>query len=91
MTDGKQWDECPHGPESCGKCTIEAVVSVDDRGQLVLPKELRVRAGIGAGDKLAAIGWEKDGRICCIVLYPVKHLEEPVKAAVAPMFRDLIG
>jgi len=31
-------------------------------GQMVLPKELRDRAGIKGGDKLALIGWEKEGR-----------------------------
>ncbi|MDH7592902.1 MAG: HgcAB-associated protein [Methanomicrobiales archaeon] len=83
-------DGCCPVSEPCGRCVIEAVLSVDERGQVVLPKELRMRAGIGAGEKLAAIGWEKEGRICCIMLYPVKQLEEPVKAMVAPMFRDLL-
>jgi len=31
-------------------------------GQMVLPKDLRDRAGIKGGDKLAVIGWEKEGR-----------------------------
>jgi len=32
-------------------CSIEAVVSVDERGQIVLPKELRDKFGVRAGDK----------------------------------------
>ena len=33
-----------------GCCKLEAVVAVDERGQIVLPKDLRERAGIRAGD-----------------------------------------
>ena len=36
-------------------CQVEAVVSVDERGQMVLPKEVRARAGIKPGDKLALV------------------------------------
>lgn len=89
MSDGKNQDSCCTVPSASGRCTIEAVLSVDERGQMVLPKELRIRAGIGAGDKLAAISWERDGKICCIMLYPVEQLAEPVKAIVAPMIKDL--
>lgn len=42
-----------------GCCKVESVVSVDHRGQMVLPKEIRDRAKIRAGDKLAIIGWRK--------------------------------
>ena len=34
---------------------MEAVLSVDERGQMVLPKDLRERAGIRTGEKLALI------------------------------------
>ena len=53
--------------ESCC-CKVESIVSVDDRGQMVLPKELRRMANIQAGDKLAVVSWLKDGKICCISL-----------------------
>ena len=36
-------------------CRVDSLVSVDDRGQMVLPKELRDKAGIKGGDKLAVI------------------------------------
>ncbi len=47
---------------------IEAVITVDERGQLVLPKETRARAGIRPGDKLALVGWRKNDRVCCLSL-----------------------
>jgi antitoxin PrlF len=90
MRDDKNQHACCSVPQPGGRCTIEAVLSVDERGQMVLPKEMRIRAGIKAGDKLAAISWERDGKICCIMLYPAEQLDEPVKAVVAPMLRDLL-
>ena len=44
-------------------CKVESVISVDDRGQMVLPKEVREKAGINAGDKLAVVSWVKDGAV----------------------------
>jgi len=57
---------------------------------MVLPKELRERAGIRAGDKLAVASWEKDGVICCITLTRAEELTEMVKAAVGPVMRDIL-
>ena len=90
MTDEENQDSCCAVPEPTGRCTVEAIVSVDERGQMVLPKELRMRAEIRPGDKLAAIGWERNGTICCIMLYKVEHLAEPVKTLVSPMIKDIL-
>ncbi len=35
---------------------------------MVLPKDVREKAGIRPGDKLALITWEKDGEVCCLAL-----------------------
>ncbi|MDD1679799.1 MAG: AbrB/MazE/SpoVT family DNA-binding domain-containing protein [Methanomicrobiales archaeon] len=83
-------DSCCPLPGSSGRCTVEAIVSVDERGQMVLPKELRTRAGIGPGDKLAVIGWEKDQKVCCIMLIQVERLAEPVKTVVGPMMKGVL-
>lgn len=53
---------------------IEAIVTVDERGQMVLPKETRVKAGIGAGDKLALVVWRKGDRVCCLSLVKVEEM-----------------
>ena len=42
-----------------GCCCVDAMVSVDERGQMVLPKETREKAGIKAGDKLIVTGPKK--------------------------------
>ena len=62
-----------------GCCRVESVISIDDRGQMVLPKEMRDKAKIHAGDKLAVISWEKDGEVCCISLIKVDGLAEMIK------------
>jgi AbrB family looped-hinge helix DNA binding protein len=61
------------------------MISVDERGQMVLPKELRDRANIKAGDKLALISWEKDGDICCISLIKADYLAERVSEFLGPV------
>jgi AbrB family looped-hinge helix DNA binding protein len=62
---------------------VEGVASIDGRGQMVLPKEVRERADIKAGDRLAVVSCEAGGRVCCIAL---------VKAdALAGLVGDLLG
>jgi AbrB family looped-hinge helix DNA binding protein len=71
-------------------CKIESVVSIDDRGQMVLPKEIRDRAKIRAGDKFAVISFEKDGALCCISLIKVENFTEMVKEMLGPMMKEII-
>jgi antitoxin PrlF len=78
------------GPGAYGECKVESLVTVDDRGQMVLPKELRDRAGIRGGDKLAVIGWEKGGRVCCLSLIRVEELNGMVKGVLGPLMSGLI-
>lgn len=66
--------------KSC--CNVESIVSIDERGQMVLSKELREKAGIKAGDKFAVSACEKDGKVCCIVLVPVKEFAGVVKSII---------
>jgi antitoxin PrlF len=75
-------------PRGC--CTVESVVSVDERGQMVLPKELREKAHIKAGDKLAVVAMEKDGKICCLSLIKVGDMEPMVKGILGPIMKDIL-
>lgn len=84
-------DPCCSAPGPLGRCTLEAIVSVDDRGQMVLPKDLRARLGIGAGSKLAVISWEKDGETCCLTLLKADRLNDSVKSVVGPMVKDALS
>ena len=66
------------------------MVSVDERGQMVLPKDLREKAGIRAGDKLALTSWERDGRICCISITRADDLTSMMKAALGPVMKEIL-
>lgn len=72
-----------------GCCTVESVVTVDERGQMVLPKELREKAHIKAGDKLAIIAMERDGKFCCFSLLKVGDIEPMVKGMLSPIMKDI--
>lgn len=75
---------------NCGsECKVEAVISVDERGQMVLPKEVRDKASINAGDKLALITWEKERKICCIALLKVEDLTGMVKNVLGPLIGEI--
>ncbi len=76
--------------EETACCKVEALVSVDERGQMVLPKDLREKAGIQAGDKLAVSSWVKDGQVCCIFLTRADDLAEMVKTTLGPMMKEII-
>jgi AbrB family looped-hinge helix DNA binding protein len=41
--------------EKMGCCKVESLINVDERGQMLLPKELRDKANIHPGDKLALV------------------------------------
>lgn len=88
---GKRKEEacCPTG--GMGGCKVESLVSVDDRGQLVLPKEIRDRAGIQGGDKLAVVTWEKEGKVCCLTLIRAEELTGMVKNLLGPLMGDVLG
>ncbi len=88
--DEREKDEyCCVPADKCG-CKVEALVSVDERGQMVLPKEIREKANIRAGDKLAVTCWEKDGKVCCISLIKAEELTEMVKGMLGPLMKDIL-
>jgi len=70
-------------------CKVESIVSVDERGQMVLPKDLREKANIRAGDKLAVVSWDKGGEICCLYLIKTEHLAGQVKGFLGPMMKEM--
>jgi len=72
-------------------CKVEAIVSVDDRGQMVLPKDLRQRAGLKPGDKLAVTSWEMNGKVCCITLVKTDSLVNMVKTELGPVMNNIIN
>lgn len=70
-------------------CRIDAVVTVDAKGQIVLPKDLREKAKIKPNDKLAVIGFQRDNEVCCIVMLKVDALQSTVKELLGPVFKNV--
>lgn len=90
MAAKKKGDAACCGPASSGTCCgVEGIVSVDERGQMVLPKDLRDRAGIKAGDKLAAVSMRQGDTVCCIALIRVDDLAQMVKGMLGPVMTDV--
>lgn len=63
---------------------VEAIVTVDGRGQLVLPKEVRAALSLTAGDKLAVVIKRSGGIPCCINLVPAPALRAGIRAVIEP-------
>ncbi len=72
-----------------GCCCVESVISVDERGQMILPKEVRAKAGINPGDKLAIV-LHGESPAKCIVMIKVEHIAGMIKQMLGPVFSDIV-
>ena len=71
-------------------CKIDAVVTIDAKGQIVLPKDLRERANLKPNDKLAVIVFERDGEVCCFTMMKAEMLGSPVKKMLGPVLKEAL-
>jgi len=69
-------------------CQVEAVLSIDSRGQVVIPKEVRRRANIQDGDKLALVSWMSRDEICCLALIRTDNLSSEVSGVMHSLLAD---
>jgi antitoxin PrlF len=79
----------PSASEGACCCNVEAVVSVDERGQMVLPKDIRQKAGIKAGDKLAIIAMRQESKVCCLAMIKVEAMADMVKGTLGPLMKEI--
>ena len=70
-------------------CKVEAVVSVDARGQILLPKDVRKKTGIEQGDKLMVISCEDENKVCCLTVIKVEESNELVKDMLGPILKGV--
>lgn len=77
--------------KSTSCCQVVSLISVDERGQMVLPKEFREKAKIQPGDKLALISWEKEGEVCCFTLVKASFLAEGMKELLGSMMKNIFA
>ena len=80
-------DSCCDG--ALGGFKVESIVSIDERGQMVLPKDFRVRHKIEGGEKLALVSFENEGELCCMCLIKTDVLAGMVRQHLGPMVDQL--
>ena len=72
-----------------GYCKVDAVVTLDSKGQIVLPKDVREKAKLKPDDKLAVIGCERNSEICCIIMVKTENLGNTIKNFLGPMLKEI--
>ncbi len=77
----------PKSLTSC--CKVEAVVTVDNKGQILLPKELRNSANLNTNDKMIAISLLANTESPIIVLVKADMLGDIIKNFLGPALSDL--
>lgn len=71
---------------------IEAIVSFDERGQLVIPKDVRKKYDLKAGEKFALVSCkDQKGNFCCFTLMKSTDLQGMVKSFLGPALKDIIN
>jgi AbrB family looped-hinge helix DNA binding protein len=76
---------------SLGCCRVDAIITLDSKGQIVLPKDVREKAGLKPNDKLAVVCCQNkdNGEVCCLIMVKAEKLEEPVKKALEPTLKEI--
>ena len=75
--------------EKC--CQVDAIVSVDARGQIILPKDVREKIGIKAGDKFVLARSESEGKLCCLFLVKADDFAASVKNMLGPVAKEILS
>jgi antitoxin PrlF len=70
------------GLEDSDEYSVEAIVTVDDRGQMVLPKAIRLSMGLNPGDKVALVTLERNGKVCCVNMFKASDLANTARDIV---------
>ena len=82
---------CSPADAAAGCCKVEAIIGIDERGQMVLPKDLREKANIHAGDKLAVVSMQKGEESCCLTIFKVEELAGMVKGMLGPLMEEVFN
>jgi antitoxin PrlF len=69
---------------------VDAVVAMDSKGQIVLPKDVREKAKLKPGDKLAIVACQKEGEVCCLVMLKSEGLGEAVSKVLSPALKQVV-
>jgi antitoxin PrlF len=72
-------------------CQVDAIVTVDARGQIVLPKDVREKSRVKAGDKFVLISSESEGKLCCLFLVKADEFAGTVKDMLGPVAKEILS
>lgn len=75
--------------DSVSSFGVEAVVTVDSKGQIVLPKGLRERAGFKLNEKIGLISLEKEGVVYCIIMIKAESLGNAITETLSQITQGL--
>ena len=81
---------CPSSEEGLSCCHVEGVVTVDAKGQIVLPKSLRESMKIKEKDKLIVVGMRDKGEITSISLFKTNEMDNMVKNMLKPIMKEIL-
>ena len=83
-------DCCPTSGEGLSCCHVEGVVTVDSKGQIVLPKSLREDMEIKEKDKLIVVSMKDKGKINSISLFKARTMDNMVKIMLKPIIETIL-
>lgn len=76
---------------SAARCLrLEAVATIDRKGQVVIPKHLRDESRIKPRDKLIIMVYESKEGVCCIVLLKAEELAEIATRMITSVFDEAV-
>lgn len=64
------------------------MLSIDSRGQIVIPKEVRKRPNISDGDKLALVSWMNKDAVYYLALIRTDNLSSEVSGVMHSLLED---
>ena len=76
--------------EGACSCQVDALVTIDGRGQIVLPKEVREKSDIKEGDKFVLISNQSGGKGCCLFLVKADFFSETARSTLAPILKEIV-
>ena len=71
-------------------CRIDAVITMDSKGQIVLPKDLREKAQLKPNDKIAVVACETQGEVCCIMMVKAERFGGALTKTLGPMLKGIV-
>jgi len=85
MIDLPQADNC--NSDECYE--IEAVISFDERGQLVFPKDVRKKFDLKAGEKFVMVSCTNEQGLCCFTMVKTEAINKLIGSSIGSMVNNI--